>query len=339
MSIQSDKVDQDVNNPLVSIGLPVYNEERFIRQTIESLLAQDYRNIELIISDNCSTDGTGTICRSFVTSDRRVRYERSEQNLGAFTNFNRVFELASGKYFMWAGAHDLWGATFISQALPMLEEDPQLVMVYPRAVMIDAAGNQLGNVDESFETRNSSAVQRYLELIWKIPSCNMFHGLIRREALPRAGIKRVWGADIILLAELLLQGTFAQIPEVLFYRREVRPEEVHDAEGWKKRALETVEGPQPSPKQQMSLEELFREMRNEELKLIWHSRLSPADKLRGLLQTVKCSRTRYGVRVPADTVLRGLAAMRSPQGFFRKVRARMIRRAPDQKKFEAADRS
>jgi Glycosyl transferase family 2 len=339
MSIQSDKVDQDVSNPLVSIGLPVYNEERFIRQTIESLLAQDYQNIELIISDNCSTDATETICRSFAASDRRVRYERSEQNLGAFTNFNQVFELASGKYFMWAGAHDLWGTTFVSRALPMLEQDPQLVMVYPRAVMIDAAGNQFGNVEESFETGHSSAVERYLELIWKIPSGNMFHGLIRRQALPRGGIKRVWGADIILLAELSLQGAFAQIPEVLFYRREVRPEEVHDAEGWKKRALETVEGPQPSQKQQMSLEELFREMRDEELKLIWRSRLSPADKLRGLLQTVKCSRTRYGVRVPADAVLRVLTAMRSPQGFFKKVRARINRRGPDQKKLEVADRS
>src|SRR5215813_5507947 len=93
------KMQEVSNRPLVSIGLPVYNEERFLRETIESLLAQDFQDFELIISDNASSDGTEKICREFVVLDRRVRYERSEANRGAFVNFDRVFELASGKYF------------------------------------------------------------------------------------------------------------------------------------------------------------------------------------------------------------------------------------------------
>lgn len=318
-------MSEAVNKPLVSIGLPVYNEERFVRRTIESLLAQDYPNLELIISDNGSTDGTGQICRHFADSDRRVRYERSEINLGAFVNFNRAFDLTSGQYFMWAGAHDLWETRFVSLALGMLEADPGLVLVYPQAKTIDAAGNQIGIVEDDFESRDRSALKRYLHLIWKIQSCNMFHGLIRREALTRARLKHVWGADVILLAELSLHGGIAQVPQVLFYRRQVRPEETHDEDAWKKRALETVEGPAASKKQHMSLEELFREMRNAELKLIRGSHLSFTDKLRGCWQTIKCSRSRYGVRLPADIVVRGLAAMRSPQEFFRKVRARLNR--------------
>ncbi len=311
--------------PLVSIGLPVYNEARFVRQTIESLLAQDFQNIEVVISDNGSTDDTAAICRQFAESDPRVRYERSEVNLGAFVNFNRAFDLTTGEYFMWAGAHDLWETTFVSRAMEMLAADPRLVMVYPRAMIIDAAGNELGVVEDSFEARDPSDLKRYLHLIWDIQSCNMFHGLIRREALTRARLKHVWGADIILLAELTLRGGIAQIPEVLFFRREVRPAENYDADAWKKRALETVEGPAASKKQDMSLEDLFREMRNEELRLIWKSHLSMADKLRALGQTVKCSRSRYGVLLPADVVLRGLAALRSPQAFLRKVRARLHR--------------
>src|SRR5262245_10163897 len=128
--------------PLVSIGLPVYNEQRFIRETVASLLAQDFEDLELIISDNASTDGTEEICRQFAARDPRVSYERSEVNRGAFVNFDRVFELAGAKYFMWAGAHDLWSPSFVSRAVGMLEADPQLVLAYPRPITIDTTGKE-----------------------------------------------------------------------------------------------------------------------------------------------------------------------------------------------------
>jgi len=314
---------QEVSNrPLVSIGLPVYNEERFLRETIESLLAQDFQDFELIISDNASSDGTEKICREFVVLDRRVRYERSEANRGAFVNFDRVFELASGKYFMWAGAHDLWSPWFVSRAVAALEANPELVMAYPRSVVIDAEGHELGAVDDHFSMKPGSDLERYTYLIWNLQSCNMFHGLIRRQALPANGLRHVWGADIILLAELSLEGGFQQLSDTFFYRRLIRPDEVQD-EAWKKRALETVEGPKPSARHDMSLGQLFREMRNEELRLVWNSRLSFSRKMRALVQTVKCARNRYGVLLPADVLIRGLASLRSPKLFFQKLRNRM----------------
>jgi glycosyltransferase involved in cell wall biosynthesis len=311
-----------ITKPLVSIGLPVYNEQGFIRETIESLLAQDFEDLELIISDNASSDGTEDICRQFAASDLRVKYHRSDINQGAFVNFDRVFELAGARYFMWAGAHDLWSPSFVSRAVAAMESDPELVLVYPRARVIDATGKESGSADEHFVMPAGSDIERYLYLIWNLESCNMFHGLIRRQALPPGGLRHVWGADVLLLAELSLQGGFAKLSDTFFYRRVIRPDEVAD-DAWKKRALETVEGPRPSERHNMSLEDLFREMRNEQLKLVWNSHLSPGRKIRAVAQTIKCARRKYGVRLPGDAFITGLAALRRPKKFLRKLRARM----------------
>ncbi|MEM4134638.1 MAG: glycosyltransferase, partial [Candidatus Micrarchaeia archaeon] len=83
----------NLRNPLVSIGMPVYNGERFIRQALDSLLAQDYENFELIISDNASEDKTPEICLEYAARDKRIRYYRNEKNMGAAWNFKRVFDL------------------------------------------------------------------------------------------------------------------------------------------------------------------------------------------------------------------------------------------------------
>ncbi|MEO1673070.1 MAG: glycosyltransferase, partial [Cyanobacteria bacterium J06631_2] len=84
------------NNPLVSIGMPVYNGANFIREALDSILSQTFDNFELVICDNASIDETEKICREYASKDSRIHYHRSQQNLGATWNFNRVFELASG---------------------------------------------------------------------------------------------------------------------------------------------------------------------------------------------------------------------------------------------------
>ena len=84
--------------PLVSIGLPVFNGEKSLSNALNSLLKQDYANLEIIISDNGSTDRTSQICKDFMQKDSRIKYYRSSENRGSNWNFNRVFELSSGKY-------------------------------------------------------------------------------------------------------------------------------------------------------------------------------------------------------------------------------------------------
>ena len=96
---------ENENQPLVSIGVPVFNGEKGLAVALDSLIGQDYHNLEIIISDNASTDATSKICEEYVGKDSRIKYSRLEENIGAALNFNRVFERSSGKYFMWA-AHD-----------------------------------------------------------------------------------------------------------------------------------------------------------------------------------------------------------------------------------------
>ena len=213
---------------LISIGLPAYNGERFIRQTLDSLLSQDYKNLELIIADNNSTDRTADICGEYLAKDKRIRYYRNERNLGAHQNFNRTFELSSGEYFMWAAANDLWDKNFISRCLDVLDNNPEAVLCYSQAVLIDENGNKLRILSDSFDTRFiKNPAQRFSYTIWNLGPGIPLHGLIRSSALrqTRLLVPIIRASDYLCLAELSLRGTILQIPLPLFYRRETSPEE------------------------------------------------------------------------------------------------------------------
>ena len=106
--------------PLVSIGLFVYNGERFIEDALHSILGQTFTDFELIISDNASTDQTGEIAHSYALRDKRIRYYRNEKNMGAGWNVRRVYELATGKYFKQAAVDDLLESDFLRQCVEIL---------------------------------------------------------------------------------------------------------------------------------------------------------------------------------------------------------------------------
>jgi glycosyltransferase involved in cell wall biosynthesis len=99
--------------PKVSIGVPVFNGENYLAQALESILAQDFADFEVIISDNCSTDKTPEICTSFAKRDSRVKYFRNDSNIGASPNYNRTFELSRGEYFKWCAHDDRCGRAFL----------------------------------------------------------------------------------------------------------------------------------------------------------------------------------------------------------------------------------
>ncbi len=132
------------SGPMVSVGMPVYNGEEHVTEAVESILQQDFQDFEFIISDNTSDDETPEICRRFAEMDDRIKYHRCSKNQGSIRNFRRVLEASSGKYFMWASSDDLRERTMISNCLPVLEEDPSVVICYPHAESIDEAGNSLG---------------------------------------------------------------------------------------------------------------------------------------------------------------------------------------------------
>jgi glycosyltransferase involved in cell wall biosynthesis len=108
--------------PVVSIGMPVYNGEKYIREALDSLLAQSFMDFELIISDNASLDATGDICQEYAARDLRIRYVRQPENRGILANFQFVLDEARGEYFMWAAADDAWDASWIGEVLSTIKK-------------------------------------------------------------------------------------------------------------------------------------------------------------------------------------------------------------------------
>lgn len=208
---------------MVSIGLPVFNGDNYLEKAIESILAQTVRDLELVISDNSSTDRTGEICQSYAARDHRVRYFRNEANIGGGRNFNRVLELASGKYFKWHAHDDVITPDFLEKCLAVLEADPNIILVHSRTARIEDDGVIVGNFDHQIKVDLPEPHQRFQSFLFERSICAEQFGLMRREtitAIPPMG--NYVACDRQLLAELILNGRWHIIPEFLFLRRQHR---------------------------------------------------------------------------------------------------------------------
>ncbi len=204
--------------PRVSIGLPVYNGERYLVEAIESILAQTYTDLELIICDNASTDATPDICLGYAREDARIRYLRNDCNIGAAANYNRVFEEAGGEFFKWAAHDDLCAPLFVQRCVETLDRaSPDVVLCYSQARLINAKGDFLGLDGDRMTLQSGSPSSRLRLLLRNVRVCNAVFGLIRRNVL--AGTRLIGafpGSDQVLLAELALRGKFVELPEPLF---------------------------------------------------------------------------------------------------------------------------
>lgn len=206
--------------PRVSIGLPVRNGERFLRRQLDSLLAQDFTDFEVIISDNASTDGTRAICEEYARRDSRVRYHRSDVDRGLAWNWNRAFELARAPYFKWAAHDDEHAPTFLSRCVEVLDTDESVVCCHAATVDIDEHGNVLRLWPARVTPASPSPHVRFGDMLRPYPAFQIY-GLTRGDALRRTGLHRpIPEIDHALLAELALLGRIVEIPEPLFRRRE-----------------------------------------------------------------------------------------------------------------------
>jgi glycosyltransferase involved in cell wall biosynthesis len=205
--------------PLVSMGLPVYNGERYLQQSIGSLLSQDYGNLELIISDNNSTDSSLELCQEYQSKDNRIRLYKNDSNIGATKNFNKVFHLSSGKYFMLACHDNLWDKSYVSKCVAKLEENPTAVMCVSEIQFIDELGNNRDGDHIGRETDGMDVVERVHTLISRMGWFELY-GVIRPEYLRRTHLtQEEYRSDVIVLLELLLLGEFVKVPEKIFHYR------------------------------------------------------------------------------------------------------------------------
>ena len=126
--------------PRLTVGLPVYNGERYLAESIDSLLGQSYDDFELIISDNASTDDTPNICERYAKQDSRIRYYRQPRNVGLAPNHNFCAEQARGELFKWAAADDLYHRDLLLRCVGVLDERPEVILVHSYTAMIDGDG-------------------------------------------------------------------------------------------------------------------------------------------------------------------------------------------------------
>ncbi len=206
--------------PEVSVGLPVYNGEEYLLESVQGICEQTFSDFELIISDNASTDRTAEICKELASRDSRIRYVRQPRNIGAARNWNFVARAANGKFLKWASANDRPDRTMLARCVDVLQREDEAVLCYGRTRFIDGSGNKLGlyEYDLSFEQRRPS--ERFISVRNRMNLNNAQQGLIRLHPLRQTRLERLYpGGDLILMAELALHGTFRLLPDVLLYRR------------------------------------------------------------------------------------------------------------------------
>ena len=209
----------NTRDPRVTVGMAVYNGADFVAEAIESILDQTFREFELVITDNASTDGTPDICRSYAMADDRVRYHRNSVNIGGVHNENLTLELARGEYFRLAAHDDICESALLERCVEALDRDPEAVLAYTDMVAIDEHGTRIGE-HRAEKGTSSDPWQRFAEFPRRDHDSEATYGLARTAVLRSAKPQGSYGhADRVWLAGLALRGRFVTINEPLFSKR------------------------------------------------------------------------------------------------------------------------
>jgi glycosyltransferase involved in cell wall biosynthesis len=205
--------------------MPICNEERFLAQSLDSLLCQTYPNLELLISDNGSTDDTARICAEFAARHGNLHLHRFETNQGAIANFKKVLDDAKGDYFMWASGHDLWSPDYIQACYDVMQNRRGSVVAFGSTNWIDADGRPHSKQSGWTDTRGMHAIARYMAVYWG--NMNPILGLIRTSDLRDCRFVETAGADLVILTQLALTGDFLHADATSWSRREFRKESAY----------------------------------------------------------------------------------------------------------------
>lgn len=206
--------------PRLTIGLPVYNGEQFLGEALDALLGQTYKDFELIVSDNASTDRTADICRRYAEQDSRIRYVRQSRNIGLIPNHVFVMEEARGELYKCAAHDDLYARDLLARCVGALDEDQNAVLAHSWSAMIDRSGGVTGTLGQRVAMDSPRAPDRFRNVLFC--GCHDYeYGVIRTRALRRmTRLGSYHHADRTLNAELALYGTFHLVPDWLYFRRE-----------------------------------------------------------------------------------------------------------------------
>ena len=206
--------------PTISVGVPVYNGEQHLAQALDSLLAQTHGDLEIVISDNASTDRTPALCEQYAARDPRVRYIRQSRNIGAPRNWNAVVEAARGSFFKWASANDYANDRYLETCLQALHDDPGTVLAFGRTCLVDEVTGSTSHYEGDVELLDERAPDRFRRVCRSWALNNAQSGLFRLDVLRKTGLDRTYiSGDLVLMAELALYGRFRQVPGATLFRR------------------------------------------------------------------------------------------------------------------------
>ncbi len=213
-------------SPVVTIGLPLYSGGMMLTDSVESILAQDFQNFELIISNHGADPFVREIGHCYQKLDKRVKYVDSGDQInyiGAH-NFTRMIELSTAPYFMWGSYDDRLEKSFISRCLATIDTDDSIALVYPKSTVYNEKGVLLGLGADSVKADSDDPYDRFLHVIWELQMCNAFYGLFRRSYMRKTHAlrKNCYAHDNLFLAEVALLGKIVQIDDVLFIRHLTR---------------------------------------------------------------------------------------------------------------------
>lgn len=223
---------------LVSVGMPVYNGEAFLRDALNSLLSQTHGNLEIIISDNCSTDKTEQICLEYKAKDSRIRYVRQALNIGATANFNYVLKQASGEYFLWAAHDDRWSPNYVELLHARIANDRALSFIYGRSIFVDEKDQVCGRSINNFlspqwlrnDRKNHDIINAIAYYLDRSPF--KIYGMYRTVSIKKFAFQPFLGsakyADNVLLLHFLATCEADECSDAIHYYRILpRPPEAY----------------------------------------------------------------------------------------------------------------
>ena len=217
------------NLPILSIGLPIYNGGKFIKKRIESILNQTFKDFELTISDNASTDTTQMICEEYLKKDKRIRYIRQEKNMGEVWNFDFILDKAETKYFVMASADDIWSKNFLEKNVEFLEKNEQFVGSISEVSLFHRNGNDIKLINNTkkfqYVISTNGNFEKRLSSYLKYNMATQYYSVFKTEDIKFGNIfnnlhNKMWQADFATILKILKRGEL-NVDTESFYHKEV----------------------------------------------------------------------------------------------------------------------
>lgn len=204
------------NLPLVTIAIPTFNRARLLARSISSAQKQTHTKIEIVISDNGSSDGTELLCREMAALDSRIRYFRQPKNVGGTGNFNWLLSQGSGTYFMWLGDDDWIDDNYVESCLDILRKDPSLVSASGHPVYYKNGKPKF--IGRIFDVTHPVAKWRIAHYLFRVTDNGVFYGLFRKASIVESRLPDKFAGDWYFFCDVLTAGGFRMTKDTHVHR-------------------------------------------------------------------------------------------------------------------------